>query len=248
MVIHKTQGYAFPEAYITKNKQRVKQFNEVVYLKDGDEYEIELFNPKQTSVLAKIKLDGNYISNSGIVLRPGERIFLERYLDSNNKFVFKTYFVDLTNPTVKSAVKNNGLVSIEFFDESQPEYWTSRIVRKNWWEPEYYYDWGTEYYDYYRNNLSTAGESVSFANTSHHCRPSQSETGKTEMGETSSQSFVNSNRSFEPFSFRIIEWKILPISEKNYVGKEVNIIYCANCGAKRKKTTFKFCPHCGNKY
>ena len=74
-----------PEAFITKAKKRIKQFSGQVYLNDGDEYEIELFNPTQEVVLAKIKLDGNYISGGGIVLRRGERVFLERFLDSPNK-------------------------------------------------------------------------------------------------------------------------------------------------------------------
>ena len=83
-------GNPAPEAFITKGKQREKQFNGTVYLKDGDNFEIELFNPKSTKVLAKISLDGKRISTAGIVLRPGERVFLERYIDSNNKFLFST--------------------------------------------------------------------------------------------------------------------------------------------------------------
>jgi hypothetical protein len=75
-----------PEAFITKGKKRIKQFDGQVYLSDGDEYEIELFNPTQEVVLAKIKIDGDYIAGGGIVLRRGERVFLERFLDSPNRF------------------------------------------------------------------------------------------------------------------------------------------------------------------
>ena len=78
-------------AHITKNRNRSKIYENSVYLKDGENFEIELFNPTTSRVLAKITINGNSISNSGIVLKPGERVYLERFIDSNNKFVFETY-------------------------------------------------------------------------------------------------------------------------------------------------------------
>jgi len=105
-----------PQAFITKGKQRIKQFEGQVYLNDGDEYQIELFNPTTKHVLAKIKIDKDYLSGGGIVLRPGERVFLERFLDSNNKFVFRTYEVGKEAVNV-GAIDNNGYVEIQFFAE-----------------------------------------------------------------------------------------------------------------------------------
>ena len=99
-------AYPTPSSYITKGKQRIKQFGSKVYLKDKDNFEIELFNPTTGTILAKIKLNGKYASNSGIVLRPGERVFLERYLDSNNKFEFSTYEVS-KGVEAQNAIRNN---------------------------------------------------------------------------------------------------------------------------------------------
>lgn len=110
-------GIAYPEAFVTKGKQRVKQFGGTVYLKDGDNFEIEIFNPTAGYILAKISLDGKLISHSGLILRPGERVFLERYLDSNNKFLYSTYEVSGNNPVVQHAIKSNGNVKVEFFGE-----------------------------------------------------------------------------------------------------------------------------------
>lgn len=110
-------GISYPEAFITKGKQRVKQFGGTVYLKDGDNFEIEIFNPTAGHILAKISLDGKLISYSGLILRPGERVFLERYLDSNNKFLYSTYEVNANNPVVQNAIKSNGNVKVEFFGE-----------------------------------------------------------------------------------------------------------------------------------
>jgi len=76
---------ATPCAFITKDRQRLKQFGQSVYLKNGEEFEIELFNPSQSTVLSKIKINGNYLSGGGIVIKPGQRVFLERYLDDAKK-------------------------------------------------------------------------------------------------------------------------------------------------------------------
>ncbi|HOG38684.1 MAG TPA: hypothetical protein PLD95_04445, partial [bacterium] len=90
-----------PSAFITKGRQRIKQYNDTVYLKNGDEFEIELFNPTQNKIRAEILLNDVSIG-SGIVLRPGERVFLDRYLDEPKKFKFETYNVDMNDPTVLS--------------------------------------------------------------------------------------------------------------------------------------------------
>ena len=52
-------------ANITKNRNRSKIYENSVYLKDGENFEIELFNPTTSRVLAKITINGNSISNSG---------------------------------------------------------------------------------------------------------------------------------------------------------------------------------------
>jgi len=55
--IAKNSGYNAseqkPSAFITKGKLRVKQYSQSVYLNNGDEFEIELFNPTQKTILAK---------------------------------------------------------------------------------------------------------------------------------------------------------------------------------------------------
>ena len=108
-----------PTAHITKKKSRLKVYNgHVVFLNDKDNFEFEIHNPKNKTVLCKIKLNGEYISTGGIVLKPGQRVFLERFLDSNNKFEFSTYKVKDTSEN-RSAIDLNGNVLIEFYDEQQ---------------------------------------------------------------------------------------------------------------------------------
>ena len=117
-----------PSAYITKDRKRLKQNGQNVYLNNGDEFELELFNPLSNTVLAKIKLDGSYISGGGIVLKPGQRVFLERYLDDARKFKFETYEVDGTSNEVLDAIAGNGDVVIDFFDEYKQPVWNNNIT------------------------------------------------------------------------------------------------------------------------
>jgi len=105
-----------PQSFITKGKQRLKQFDDTVYLKNGDEFEIELYNPNQNKVLAKIELNGNSIG-SGIIIRPGERVFLERYMDEAKKFLFETYSIDGNDKQTKQAIQKNGDVVVKFYNE-----------------------------------------------------------------------------------------------------------------------------------
>ena len=129
-----------PCAYITKGKQRIKQFGQNVYLKDGSEFEVELYNPTRKTVLSKIKINGEFIKGGGIILRPGERIFLERYIDVPRKFKFETYTVDSTNETM-NAIASNGDVEILFYEEQEvPDL---KLTSYPTWNPTYISNGGT---------------------------------------------------------------------------------------------------------
>lgn len=112
-----TIGMLYPEAYISVQKGRKKIHNlKNVYLEDETEFEIELFNPTLRTVLAKISINGSMISYSGIVLKPGERVFLDRFLHEPKKFKFETYDVE-NSVEALAATANNGLVRVDFYYE-----------------------------------------------------------------------------------------------------------------------------------
>lgn len=118
-------GPSQPMAAICINKSRLKTYHKdktpTFYLEKGQEFQIELFNPTSDTILAKIQLNGNQISQGGLVLRPGERVFLERYLDVARKFKFDTYEVANT-AEVQKAIEDNGDFKVDFYRESQPTY------------------------------------------------------------------------------------------------------------------------------
>lgn len=117
-------GIRYPEASICINKSRLKLYKDgntpTYYLENGQEFQIELFNPTQNTILAKIEINGNQISQGGLVLKPAERVFLERYLDVAKKFLFETYEVSNTEE-VKQAIQNNGGIKIQFYNEYIPQ-------------------------------------------------------------------------------------------------------------------------------
>jgi hypothetical protein len=120
-----TTGPRVPEAHICINKSKLKIYNKetdpTFYLEDGQEFQIELYNPTEDTILAKIHLNDKPISQGGLVLKPGQRVFLERYLDVARKFLFETY--EVSNSTeVKEAIKKNGDFKVQFFRESRPFY------------------------------------------------------------------------------------------------------------------------------
>lgn len=130
------QEVAMPSANLTINKSRVKIYNKTgdlptYYLKKGQEFQIELFNPTADIILAKIKLNNKAISQGGLVLKPGERVFLERYLDVAKKFLFDTYEVS-GGAEAQKAIEQNGDFSVEFYKERQvvPN-WNTNITLNN---------------------------------------------------------------------------------------------------------------------
>jgi hypothetical protein len=113
-----------PTANIAVNKSRVKLYEKdgdmpTYYLQKGQEFQIELYNPTQGTVLAKISLNNTSISQGGLVLKPGQRVFLDRYLDVAKKFLFDTYEVSNSEET-KKAIEKNGDFKVEFFKEQLP--------------------------------------------------------------------------------------------------------------------------------
>lgn len=136
---------------IAVNKSICKEYStssnpRTVYLESGQEFQIQLFNPHKYTIGAKIYINGERIPNI-LVLNPGERIWLERFLDTAKKFKFSTYEVDGNDSDVKEAIKDNGLIKVEFYKEVRKK---SCLDNKITWQT---YD-NTNKLDYnkYKNN------------------------------------------------------------------------------------------------
>ena len=103
------------------NKSILKEYqtsksNRTVYLKNGTEFQLQLFNPLTFNICADIYINDEKIPNS-LVIKPGQRVWLERYLDRAKKFLYETYEVENGNAAVEAAIKNNGLIKVKFYRE-----------------------------------------------------------------------------------------------------------------------------------
>jgi hypothetical protein len=87
-----------------------------VFLNDGEEFEIEIFNPLTVSVLSDIKLNGQSISKTGLVVKPGQRVYLDCFIDDKKKFKFSTYEIENSGEAL-NATQNNGLLEVFFYKE-----------------------------------------------------------------------------------------------------------------------------------
>jgi hypothetical protein len=257
-------------ANISHNKNRLRSYGENVYLKDGENFEIELFNGFTTQVMAKIWINGELISTSGLVLKPGQRYFLERFIDDNAKLKFETYDVDGTTEA-QAAIKQNGLVKVEFYKKSPKLPLISNILPRvsghtvitgtPWWQPmdRFYYTnqsvpCGMPLNNnfYCANTGTDASQNVSFTSTSNVTMdflPMDSEksveTGRVEMGEASNQYFGTSDETFESYASCTSTWNILPESSRPIEVSQIRN-YCSGCGSRIRKQNWSFCPTCGN--
>jgi len=246
----------YPQVFVSVGKDRRRSYNGNYYLKDGEEFELELFNPSTDVFTCEIHLNGKPISKSTLILKPGERVYLDRYLDEAKKFKFETYEVENTSEA-KSAIRLNGQVKVKFYKEKKVE-----VPVRIDWNPLPY--WKDELYDSHKITWNTKRESVlrSFDNYDsllYSYEASQSvpdscsiqsqsiETGMVGKGNNSNQQLVENNSfNFESYSSYETTFYIYPETNTPISISEM-VQYCSSCGKKRKKGE-NYCSHCGNKF
>lgn len=254
---------------IAVNKSLLKEFlvnsQRTVYMDNGSEFQIQIFNPYTYYIAASISINGIEMSNQ-LVIKPGQRIWLERYLNEARKFLFETYEVNGESKQVENAIKNNGVIEIRFYKEKQENniYITSVTTPSTSWT--YFnncldYPVNSSYSDvlnaaYAVDNLSLSASSTELYSSSTKNTVSYSagamaksksiETGRIEKGNHSDQKFQTVYNDFEYWSFTTETIHILPQSAKPVYANDLKKIYCTNCGRKLNQK-FKFCPYCGTK-
>lgn len=243
---------------IAVNKSLLKEFlvnsQRTVYMDNGSEFQIQIFNPYTYSIAASISINGIEMSNQ-LVIKPGQRIWVERYLNEARKFLFETYEVNSESKQVENAIKNNGVIEVKFYKEKEQNniYITSASTPSTSWT---YFNNCLDYPTYSSDNLSLSAPSTQLYSSSTINAVSYSggampksksiETGRIEKGSHSDQKFQTVYNDFEYWSFTTETIHILPQSTKPVYANDLKKIYCTNCGRKLNQK-FKFCPYCGTK-
>ena len=258
-------------AQLAINKSLLKEYStnedsRVVYMDNNDEFQIQLFNPEQFTVGVTFTFNGKDMDGT-LVLKPGERVWLERYLDNQVKFKFSTYEVDDNDVQVKHAIANNGNIAVKFYKERVLSRIKTTIYNNtldNLWKEKPLYS-NENMFNGPITCSNTTNNNVLLANSVTNCccasidentynkalcktnvNNNTIETGRIENGGYSNQKFKTVNNEFENYPFKTEYIKILPKSRKPYTTSDLNKIYCTNCGRKLN-SKFKFCPYCGEK-
>jgi len=115
-------------AKIAVNKSLLKEYSNssndrIVYMDDGTEFQIQIFNPYSYTIGISFSFNeqnGSYSSwnEQLLVVKPGQRVWLERYLNDEAKLLFTTYEVG-NSKAVKEAIKANGKLTIKFYKEKE---------------------------------------------------------------------------------------------------------------------------------
>ena len=267
------------QAKIAVSKSLLKEYKEytqqggssrVVYMDNGTEFQIQLFNPKTTEIACRVYINDEAMSND-IVLRPGERLWLERFLDRPQKFLFETYTVDGSDSEVQRAIRDNGTIRVRFFDRHVRQKQDGLILEKgsNFNYSKTYNTFDTSTATSIATNTKTCSgeitcssaiispssmldlqDSVGDINTASYYNAlipdTKQETGRITEGSYSQQSFDMVNMNFESWSYSEEVIKILPTSQKPIHKEDLQKRYCPECG-RRVVEKYKFCPFCGTK-
>lgn len=193
-------------------------------------------------------MNGKLISTSGIVLKPGVRVYLERFLDTPKHFAFETYVVDGSDSQAVAAITQNGDIVVDFYDEDVP---VPKVIINDY-QPLYrQYNSlnGNTVNCFYSNSSSLVGTVTSASMENSIVKQSRSlkETGRVEQGSHSNQEFKQYNGKFESFARTVVHLKLLPFSEKPFEIQDL-AEYCTNCGTRNKKGNYNYCPKCGHKF
>jgi len=211
------------------------------FLENNSYFEIELFNPLTVSVLSDIKLNGQSISKTGLIVKPGQRVYLDCFIDDRKKFIFSTYDIDGSQESL-DATENNGLLEVFFYKEDVITLvnWKSnfdKVLVEKWYTypdyrpiiwhgitpPEFTVtssDLNCSITNSNSINLNYMSSSSSPYNNSSMRSPrvkystSSIETGRVEKGESSKQQFTKVDMDFEKHYISSTIIQILPESRR----------------------------------
>jgi len=260
-----------PNAWVVNSKDRGRKSikNGKVYLTDSEEFEIELFNPLTECVLADIKLNGQSISKTGLVLKPGQRFYLDCFIDDKKKFVFNTYEVE-SNLESLLAISNNGKLEVFFYKESVVSInnWRDRfntVIIERYYPsyPTYPYWTTTPYYGTGTPNIyscssaniigtttTTTGSFTLSDNLMNQLNSSSSipiggslETGRVERGGSSKQEFKEIDMDFDKYHISSTILELLPESRKPETASELAKKLKDDPTKKKKKGSSGKWPH-----
>ena len=237
-------------AAIKSNGKVLREFKDTVYIPFASEYSILVKNLESKRAIVHIYIDGDRVTGSGLVLKAGQEVDLERFIKNGNLSEGNRFkFIERTNSIEQHrGVKlEDGLVRIEYQFE--------QIALQNniWYGKET--TWPQRPHDvfYATNNISTNIRDMSISCSYDATSVASAHSLINDAGIT-----VPGSRSDQKFS--VADW--FPVESQKHsmvirlVGQTIDNVQvtkpvtvkhkpkCTTCG-KQNKATAKFCTECG---
>lgn len=221
-------------AAIKVNGKILREFGDTVYLPFGSEYSIRLKNLNNTRAKVNIEIDGEKVTDSGLVLNENQTVDFERFIRNGNltegnrfKFIERTSKIE----DHRGIKLEDGIITIRYeFEMSNP--WISYRHPLNWDTQPLF---GSKYTSTSEMRCSASANYVN-------------DTGITVEGSKSNQQFVSTSWRGTIGSVHVMNIKLLGETEENKLIREpVTVktkIECKTCGTVNKATA-KFCSECG---
>ena len=253
----------------------VREINGQVSIPFQSEYKVRLKNKHgYLRTKARVWIDGRKVSNLGdFILKPGETLDLERFLDQSLSSGNRFKFVPLSDDRVNDPTdKNNGTIKVEFYRELDllNGWKPPKIVPLTPRDPDYWYTYdsntgiGFHSGSGHAINSSTRVGSVktfsSASNVNLNCSlisSSPTSAGATVEGNWSGQSFAYGD-DFQTEVFPVtLTLRLRGIGTQQTVArdcpgvvppKQVKHRFCSNCGKRRSRRSDEFCGRCGTPY
>jgi hypothetical protein len=94
----------------------------------------------------------------------------------------------------------------------------------------------------YTGNVSFTSGVISTSNSAYNVK--SVETGRVAEGGKSNQEFSTTSGNFSDWAWNTYEFHLLPESLKAIEASDIRN-YCGECGVRIRKSSWKFCPNCG---
>lgn len=225
-------------ASVISNNQVLRENNDVIRLPFGSQYAIRLQNHNNVSkALVSVKVDGkDALSDRQIILQHGETLDLEGFMSASgavsNKFKFVEKIKEIVDYRGESA--DDGFIEIKFqFEAARPIMSYRGYAIKSKGLSNDHDRWNRESMVAYNASCETHPVSCD---------------GVTVKGEESNQNFIDGHVGALTGLEYTIRFKLQGDVKQKVLVRPVTVktkLKCDACG-KLSKSSFKFCPRCGN--
>ena len=237
----------------------LREFGDTVYLPFGAEYKIRLKNLNSTRAKVLIEIDGDPVTNGGVVLDPGQTTDLERFirngnLSSGNRFKFIERSTKVEEH--RGIQVEDGIITIRYeFEIAQCVTVDVPIGRppsfrdySHWTDPSIY-GIAKSAFQYNSSDpvAKCATPEASWANTVA-TNSVANATGITVEGSISDQKFTTTHWRGSIGGTKVLNIRLLGETEDNAAVRTPVTVNtktkCKTCGTINKATA-KFCSECG---